>query len=269
MSQICSQLDGKLLNERIVRSVANVVRKEIDEYLSEKLVDYNLYKDTYEQIMSVSVNKNTHREPSENVVLEIEELKREVEILRDELSSYRETTENVTLEIEEKDDYFGKTNLDVNPEDDDDESEEEIDDEEFKCEDCGSIQGKNNCELCDAEDVCEDCNGQGGDYGPNEIWVCNDCLPTCNGCDKKLYSAVDECCGKGRSDIKEEDEEEEDEEEEEVEVFEIEIKGKKYYTNDPIKKNGDVFAITPDDDIGEMIGKFKNGEFVLLTISSM
>ena len=33
MSQICSQLDGKLLNERIVRSVANVVRKEIDEYL--------------------------------------------------------------------------------------------------------------------------------------------------------------------------------------------------------------------------------------------
>lgn len=313
MSQFCSQLDSKLLNERIVRSVANVVRKEIDEYLSEKLVDYNLYKDTYEQIMSVSVNKNTNREQNESVALEIEELKREVETLREELSSYRETTENIKLEIEEKDECCSKSvNNDVNPEDDDE--EEEIDEEEFKCEDCGSIQGKNQCELCDAVDVCEDCNGQGGDYGPNEIWVCNNCLPTCNGCGKKLYSAVDECCGKGRSDIEQEEEEdkenvfhyviykcskcgfetkndhpdcskckkkycmlaitvdnkeneedeEEDEEEEEEEVYEIEINGKKYYTNDITKKNGEVFAITSDDDIGDMVGKFKNGNFVLL-----
>ena len=84
-------------------------------------------------------------------------------------------------------------------------------------------------------------------------------LPTCNGCGKKLYSAVDECCGKGRSDI-----EQEEEEEEEEEVYEIEINGKKYYTNDITKKNGDVFAITSDDDIGGIVGKFKNGKFVLL-----
>ena len=66
-------------------------------------------------------------------------------------------------------------------------AEEELDEDEFKCDDCDTVQGKNNCEMCDAEDVCEECNGQGGDYGPNEIWVCNECLPTCNGCEKKLH----------------------------------------------------------------------------------
>ena len=82
-------------------------------------------------------------------------------------------------------------------------SDEELDDDEFKCDECDTVQGVNNCQLCDDENVCEECYGQGGDYGPNEIWVCNKCLPTCNGCGKKLYSAMDECCNKGRSDIEE------------------------------------------------------------------
>ena len=77
------------------------------------------------------------------------------------------------------------------------------DEDEFKCERCDTVQGLNNCELCDAENVCEVCYGEGGDYGPNEVWVCNNCLPTCNACRKQLYSAVDECCGKGRSDLNE------------------------------------------------------------------
>jgi hypothetical protein len=333
MSHCCSELDSKLLNERIIRSVADVVKKEIDEYLSEKLVEYNLYKDTYEQIMNIPVNKNIP-------TCCCEELKKEVESLRCELNTYRETSENVTLEINEKDKCCSNSvSNDVNPEDDDD--EEEIDEEEFKCEDCNSIQGKNQCELCDTEDVCEDCNGQGGDYGPNEIWVCNNCLPTCNDCGKKLYSAVDDCCGKGRSDIEQEEEEEnvyhyliykcskcgfetanddpdcskckkkscmlaitvdnkeneeeeeededgeklfytsgpkcssslsscpvipseEEEDEDEEEVYEIEIKGKRYYTNDPDKKNGDVYSVTSDDEVGDTVGKFKDGKFVLL-----
>ena len=286
MSHCCSELDSKLLNERIVRSVAEVVKKEIDEYLSEKLVEYNLYKDTYEQIMNIPVNKNIP-------TCCCEELKKEVESLRCELNTYRETSENVTLEIKEKTEYSDKTTTNnINPEDD-----EEVDDEEFKCEECGTIQGNNICDLCNTENVCEECHGQGGDYGPNEIWVCNDCLPTCNNCEKKLYSAVDDCCGKGRSDIEEEEEEkeeeeededgekifctsgpkcstalsscpvitsEEEEDEEEEEVYEIEIKGQRYYTNDPNKKNGDVYAITSDDEVGDTIGRFKHGKFVLL-----
>ena len=98
-----------------------------------------------------------------------------------------------------------ESNDDDDKEDDD---EEELDEDEFKCEECGTVQGLNNCELCDAENVCEECNGQGGDYGPNEIWVCNECLPTCNECKKKLYAAFDECCGKGRSDLSEESDDE-------------------------------------------------------------
>ena len=86
--------------------------------------------------------------------------------------------------------------------------EEELDEDELKCEECGTVQGLNNCELCDAENVCEECYGQGGDYGPNEIWVCNECLPTCNECKKKLYTSFDECCGKGRSDLSEESDDE-------------------------------------------------------------
>jgi len=89
---------------------------------------------------------------------------------------------------------------------DEDEDEDEIDDEEFKCEECGTVQGLNNCELCDAENVCEECYGQGGDYGPSEIWVCNNCLPTCLECGKQLFTSYDECCGKGRSDLPDEDE---------------------------------------------------------------
>jgi hypothetical protein len=78
--------------------------------------------------------------------------------------------------------------------------EAEFDEYEFTCESCSTVQGKNNCELCDVDDVCEECYGQGGDYGPGEIWVCHECLPICLECEAPLYTADDECCGKGRSD---------------------------------------------------------------------
>ena len=103
-----------------------------------------------------------------------------------------------------------------------DASDDELDEDEFKCETCSTVQCKNNCELCDVEDVCEECHGQGGDYGPGEIWVCHECLPTCLECEAPLSTADDKCCGKGRSDdevaslIKEESTEEEEEEEEET-----------------------------------------------------
>ena len=101
----------------------------------------------------------------------------------------------------------------VNENEDSDSDSESIDEDEFKCDYCGEVQGLNNCEMCDAENVCESCHGQGGDYGPCEIWVCNKCLPTCNVCGKKLYTAWDKCCGKGRSDLSDDEEEDESEEE--------------------------------------------------------
>jgi hypothetical protein len=83
--------------------------------------------------------------------------------------------------------------------------DEDLDEDEFTCQECSTVQGKNNCELCDVEDVCEECYGEGGDYGPGEIWVCHECLPTCLECEAPLYTAGDECCGKGRSDEEEEE----------------------------------------------------------------
>ena len=97
-------------------------------------------------------------------------------------------------------DLTNKENSDNNSSHDSDSDDSDYD-EEFTCSDCNTTQGINVCELCNNENICEECYGQGGDYGPNEIWVCNDCLPTCLKCNSKLYCSFDECCGKGRSDI--------------------------------------------------------------------
>ena len=109
--------------------------------------------------------------------------------------------------------YLCGNACDEEEEEEDEEEEEEEEDveedeDEFTCQECSTVQGKNNCELCDVEDVCEECYGQGGDYGPGEIWVCHECLPTCLECEAPLYSANDECCGKGRSDEEKEEEKE-------------------------------------------------------------
>jgi hypothetical protein len=54
----------------------------------------------------------------------------------------------------------------------------------------------------------------------------------------------------------EEEEEVEESEEEEEEVFEIEINGTLYYTTD--EKNGDIYKVLEDEDIGDKVGKFVN-----------
>ena len=63
--------------------------------------------------------------------------------------------------------------------------------------------------------------------------------------------------------VEESEEEEEEEEveveeseEEEEEVFEIEINGTLYYTTD--EKNGDIYKVLEDEDIGDKVGKFVN-----------
>ena len=61
--------------------------------------------------------------------------------------------------------------------------------------------------------------------------------------------------------VSEEEEEEvevSEEEEEEEEVFEVEIKGKTYYTTN--NKTGPIYAVTEDEDVGDEVGVFKNGK---------
>ena len=84
-----------------------------------------------------------------------------------------------------------------------DEDDNEDDNEEFLCKGCNERVPISWCFRCGREDICENCEGNGGDYGEHEEWVCDDCLPTCLKCDKQLFVRDDECCGEGRSDIKE------------------------------------------------------------------
>jgi hypothetical protein len=83
---------------------------------------------------------------------------------------------------------------------------EDSDEDEYTCEYCTTTQDHNWCFRCNTENICESCNGHGGDYGENEEWVCDNCLPTCLECGKQLFVRGDECCEKGRSDITEEEE---------------------------------------------------------------
>jgi hypothetical protein len=59
----------------------------------------------------------------------------------------------------------------------------------------------------------------------------------------------------------EEQHEEQDEvevEEEQEEVFEVQVSGKSYYTSD--QKNGKIYAITADEEIGDEVGVFVDGK---------
>tara|TARA_B100001287_G_C22252607_1_gene331219 strand:+ start:76 stop:471 length:396 start_codon:yes stop_codon:yes gene_type:complete len=73
-------------------------------------------------------------------------------------------------------------------------------DGECMCNNCYMNFEMNWCFRCNKSNICEDCEGYGGDYGETEEWVCNDCLPRCISCDKKLYQRDNKCCGVGRSD---------------------------------------------------------------------
>ena len=111
---------------------------------------------------------------------------------------------NLNLNSEEKENKTLDEKIyksESNDDSDNNSSDDSDYDQEFTCDECETTQGVNACELCNNVNICEECYGQGGDYGPNEIWVCNDCLPTCLKCNSKLYCAFDECCGEGRSDI--------------------------------------------------------------------
>jgi len=72
---------------------------------------------------------------------------------------------------------------------------------QFKCEKCEIIEEKNSCYKCAEDNICSNCYGEGGDYGPYEEWVCEECLPNCLICGSTLRQAQDECCGNSRSDM--------------------------------------------------------------------
>lgn len=201
------ELNVKMLNDRLIRSVSEVIHREVEEYLAERLKDYSLYKDTYEQIMNISSASNSS--PT------CEQLKQEIEDLKEQLNEYRQMFdandsepehENISLAIQE-------TRINSN------------------------YSGE-NIEFVEPVMSRE----------PKSFF------------NSPLLSATAENPEDSPEESPEDDEVEIEEEEDEEEVYEITIEGKKYYTTDEKKKNGDILEILPDEDVGPVVGRFKNGK---------
>lgn len=114
---------------------------------------------------------------------------------------------------------------DTDEEQDDDDEEDEQDDDDEKKED----------EDCDDEEKGDDRNEEEEETD-----------------DELTNSKPDEA---RKSLVENIDEEEEDEEE----LFVVEIEGKEYYTND--EKDGEIYKIEDNEDVGDVIGKFEDGEY--------
>ena len=195
----CIIQENNELKEKI-KYFESITQNNVKLEISDKSIETS-YLDI-EKIKFNDKKDDEEEEEEEDEEAEEEDEEEEDEEEEEEQSADEEEEEEQSADEEEDEEEEEEQSADEE-EDEEEEEEQSVDEEEFKCEKCSTVQGNNNCELCNAENVCEECHGQGGDYGPNEIWVCNECLPICNGCEKKLYSAIDECCGKGRSDIKE------------------------------------------------------------------
>jgi hypothetical protein len=137
------------------------------------------------------------------------------------------------------------------------EEEDKLDDDEFKCEVCSTIQGVNTCDLCDTKNVCVKCYGEEGDCRPNEIGF--RVRPTCLKCSPNFDFTIIPT----REEVKEEDVEsiEEEEDEEEEGVFEIDVDGVSYYTTG--EENGTLYSIDVNGDPDKFVGRLQNGKVVL------
>ena len=223
------EVNAKLLNDRLIRSVSEVIQREVEEYLSDRLKDYSLYKDAYEQIMTISTT-NTSSSPT------CLELKKEIEDLKEQLNEYRQM-----FELPESEPEAENISLSI---------------EENLVPDVSQIK------------FVEPIMPRNLETERNAFWNTDDTVlqrvSSSMSLSPKDYEAQDGSDDNNDKEESPEDDDEEgqghEEEEDEEEVYEITISGKKYYTTDEKKKNGDIFEILPDEDVGSVIGRFKNGK---------
>jgi hypothetical protein len=200
----------------------------IDNYTN----DYEIYKRLYDQILELPIVKN---------------LQKENQILKEIIFSLRsgsDETENIKIEIIEKDlsddtkhveigqtkitqyiptltsDSAYTTTRNIRIVENENEEEEEEEDDEFACDVCSNSEPHNYCFKCEEEDICSSCNGNGGDYGENDKWVCEKCLDDNE--EQNTISEVSKCVVgallvQKNVDVIDDGSSEEDEEEEEEE----------------------------------------------------
>lgn len=65
---------------------------------------------------------------------------------------------------------------------------------------CVTYEDENEAQCFRCEGFFNSTSEVGGDWGENEEWVCDGCLPVCLECGVKLSEVDNDCCGAGRSD---------------------------------------------------------------------
>ena len=213
-----------------------ITEKSSDKVKANKELDYSINTDNkiinFKDILDVD-NKVLQDNENENDS-DIESTEESTEITESEEEEIVETTNNVKNEMEEQMKIEKNTLKEIN--EDKETEQEEADEEETDGEEADGEEADG--EEADGEeeaDVEEEEDGEEAE-------------------DEKEKS-------KETSDKQEEDLEGEEEDEE---VFEIDINGKTYFTTG--KENGIVYEyIEEEDDIGDKVGEFKNGELIWKT----
>ena len=204
---------------------SNIVKKELQSEI--------------DKIKMAEVGEDEEQEEDEDEE-QVEEVEEDEEQEEDEdeeqVEEVEEQDEEQVEEVEEEEDEEQVEEVEEDEEQEEDEDEEQVEDDEEQEED----EDEEKVE----DDEEEEEEGEDDEEEENKNGEKVD----------KTCSSLNESDASGEN--SEEDDEEQDDEEEEV--FMIEIEAVNYYTNDD--NNGDIYKILDDEDIGEKVGYFKDGE---------
>ena len=258
---------GMTINIRpMIEDVSQVMTRHITKILSGVIGEYTVYKETHDTIMGLPcVRKLQHRiaelesrdgggrsaQPAAGVTASgsnngpsreelqaaIVDLNRYIHALETKVNTIPAQPSLTSSKQEEEEE---SVRLEIHEEDADADAEAE----EKECNTSTSfIQHTNSKNVIITADSIEENTQE--EEGENESKTT-----------ESLAEEDEEEAAEEEEEAAEEEEEAAEEEEAEIEVSEVKIKGKTYFTTDPM--NGIIYACV-DDDVGDEVGVFKNG----------
>ena len=268
----------------VLKDVTNSIKNNLKTSFDDVFKNYELYKSTHDALLQIPFIKDLYNKNSE--------LSLQVEMLKQEHYEHEEEptiTLNIheTLSDEKKNNHteeddvnkpiltdFLKTNkvnqkqqsetnfefeiIDNEEEEDEDNEEESQDDEEESQDDEEESQDDEEEEAEEEETEEEETEEEEAEEEEAEEEEAEE--EKAEEEEAEEEEAEEEKAEEEKAEeekAEEEKAEEEEAEEEEEEVYEIVIKNVTYYTTD--EKNGDIYSCV-NDDVGEVVGKFKNGK---------